>query len=369
MNDFSCLKNFNPYNLEWLYMKHIKNFIESTKEKTNSWLYDHLPLKHGIDFLWALIISTVSAFVFAFGFNCFVSLQTLKDGVYETNKFVAGGVSGISQTFTLFLEICGLRFTSSQEHLLFSILYFVINVPVIILSFFGIGKRYTLLTLINVIETSLFTELLSPQNAGFIYDISKYVNENGGLLARVIFGGVTTGLSAAIAFKGDLSTGGIDVIAYFIALKKRTSVGKYSVVMNACTLTLFTVLSCCQDGWAVAGVVGEHVARAVFSTVYLFVAGLVVDKIHTRNKKVKLEIVTDQEDMGTFIISHLPHAATMIKGKGVYTDKDKYIFDIVISSYELNEAVKLIKKEDPNAFIEVIPLTQVEGRFYMRPIK
>ncbi len=369
MNDFSCLKNFNLYNLEWLYMKQIKNFIESTKEKTNSWLYDHLPLKHGIDFLWALIISTVSAFVFAFGFNCFVSLQTLKDGVYETNKFVAGGVSGISQTFTLFLEICGLRFTSSQEHLLFSILYFVINVPVIILSFFGIGKRYTLLTLINVIETSLFTELLSPQNAQFIYDIGKYVNENGGLLARVIFGGVTTGLSAAIAFKGDLSTGGIDVIAYFIALKKRTSVGKYSVVMNACTLTLFTILSCCQDGWAVAGVVGEHVARAVFSTVYLFVAGLVVDKIHTRNKKVKLEIVTDQEDMGTFIISHLPHAATMIKGKGVYTDKDKYIFDIVISSYELNEAVKLIKKEDPNAFIEVIPLTQVEGRFYMRPIK
>lgn len=369
MNDFSCLKNFNLYNLEWLYMKRIKNLIESTKEKTNSWLYDHLPLKHGIDFTWALIISTVSAFVFAFGFNCFVSLQTLKDGIYETDKFVAGGVSGISQTFTLFLEICGLRFTSSQEHLLFSILYFVINVPVIIVSFFGIGKRYTLLTLINVLETSLFTELLSPQNVQVIYEIGQYVNTHGGLLARVIFGGVTTGLSAAIAFKGDLSTGGIDVIAYFIALKKRTSVGKYSVIMNACTLTIFTILSCTQDGWGAVSLVGEHAARAVFSTVYLFVAGLVVDKIHTRNKKVKLEIVTDQEDMGTFIISHLPHAATMIKGKGVYTDKDKYIFDIVISTYELNEAVKLIKKEDPNAFIEVIPLTQVEGRFYMRPIK
>ncbi len=351
------------------FMKKIRNFIESSKENVNRWLFDHLPVKHGIDFTWALIISTVSAFVFAFGFNCFVSLQTLKDGAYVTDKFVAGGVSGISQTITLFLEICGLRFTSSQEHLLFSILYFVINVPVIIVSFFGIGKRYTLLTLINVVETSLFTELLSPQNVQVIYEIGQYVSEHGGLLARVIFGGVTTGLSAAIAFKGDLSTGGIDVIAYYIALKKRTSVGKYSVIMNACTLTLFTILSCTQDGWGAVNLVGEHLARAVFSIVYLFVAGLVVDKIHTRNKKVKLEIVTDQEDMGTFIISHLPHAATMIKGKGVYTDKDKYIFDIVISSYELNEAVKLVKKEDPQAFIEVIPLTQVEGRFYMKPIK
>ncbi len=350
-------------------MKKIKNFIETAKDRTNSWLYDHLPLKHGIDFFWALMISTLSAFIFAFGFNCFVSLQTLKDGVYETNKFVAGGVSGISQTVTLFLEICGLRFSSSQEHLLFSVLYFVINVPVILVAFFGIGKRYTLLTLINVLETSLFTELLSPQNVQFIYDIGQYVNTHGGLLARVIFGGVTTGLSAAIAFKGDLSTGGVDVIAYFIALKKRTSVGKYSVIMNACTLTIFTILSCTQDGWAVEGVVGEHFARAVFSIVYLFVTGLVVDKIHTRNKKVKLEIVTDQEDMGTFIISHLPHAATMIQGKGVYTNKDKYIFDIVISTYELNDAVKLVRVEDPNAFIEVIPLSQVEGRFYMRPIK
>lgn len=354
-------------------MKKVKNIINSTREKANSWLYDHLPLKHGIDFVWALIISTVSAFVFAFGFNCFVSVQTktVVEGVasWSTDKFVAGGVSGISQTFTLFLEICGLKFDASQEHLLFSILYFVINIPVFVVAFFGIGKRYTLLTLINVLETSLFTELLSPQNVGFIYDIGQYVSQHGGLLARVIFGGVTTGLSAAIAFKGDLSTGGIDVIAYFIALKKKSSVGKYSVIMNACTLTIYTILSCTQDGWGTSGVVGEHIARAVFSTVYLFVAGLVIDKIHTRNKKVKLEIVTTQEDMGTFIISHLPHAATMIKGKGVYTDSDKFIFDIVISSYELNGAIKLIRKEDPNAFIEVIPLSQVEGRFYMKPIK
>ncbi len=353
-------------------MKRIRNFISSTREKANSWLYDHLPVKHGIDFTWALIISTISALVFAFGFNCFVSVQTLTAGEYVTDKFVAGGVSGISQTITLFLTICGLKFTSSQEHLLFSILYFVINIPVFIVAFFGIGKRYTLLTLINVLETSLFTELLSPQNVGFIYDIAQYVQSHGGLLARVIFGGVTTGLSAAIAFKGDLSTGGIDVIAYFIALKKKSSVGKYSVIMNACTLSVFTFLSCVQDGWAGGASdnsVGAHLARAVFSVVYLFVSGLVIDKIHTRNKKVKLEIVTTQEDMGTFIISHLPHAATMIKGKGVYTDSDKFIFDIVISSYELNGAIKLIRKEDPNAFIEVLPLTQVEGRFYMKPIK
>lgn len=352
-------------------MKKIKEKIETSKEKVNNWLYDHLAVKHSLNFTWALLISTLSAFIFAFGFNCFVSLQTY-DAVSNTwtiDKYVAGGVSGISQTITVFLNLCGVHFTVSQEHFLFSLLYFIINVPVIIVSFFGIGKRYTLLTLINVVETSLFTELLSPSRVEIIYQIAQYVNEHGGLLARVIFGGVTTGLSAAIAFKGDLSTGGIDVVAYFIALKKRTSVGKYSVILNGITLTLYTLLSCAQDGWANTALVGEHLARVVFSAVYLFVSALVVDRIHTRNKKVKIQIVTNEQELGQFIISHLPHAATMIKGKGVYTNSDRYIFDIVISSYELNSAIKLIKGEDPNAFIEVLPLSQVEGRFYMKPIK
>ncbi len=350
-------------------MKRLQEKINSLREKTSDWFYDHLPLKHTLDFVGALFVSTLSALVFAFGFNCFISLQTFKDGVWSTDKFVAGGVSGVSQTFIVFLNLCGVRFTSSEEHLMFSLLYFLINVPVIVLSFFGIGKRYTLLTLINVVETSLFTEFLSPERVQIIYEIAHYVDENGGLLARVIFGGATTGLSTAIAFKGDLSTGGVDVVAYWIALKKRTSVGKYSVIINGITLTLFTLLSCTQDGWNDTSIVGNHLARVVFSAVYLFATALVVDRIHTRNKKVKIQIVTSKEDLGQFIISHLPHAATMIKGKGVFTNSDRFIFDIVISSYELNSAIKLIKHEDPSAFIEVLPLTQVEGRFYMKPIK
>lgn len=350
-------------------MKKIHDRFTTFKDRMNDWLYDHLPLKHTLDFVWALIISTLSAFIFAFGFNCFVSLQTLTDGVWVVDKYVAGGVSGISQTIIVFLNLCGVHFDVSLEHLMFSIFYFLVNVPVIVLSFFGIGKRYTLLTLINVLETSLFTELLNPEQVEVIYQIGQYVSAHGGLLARVIFGGATTGLSTAIAFKGDLSTGGIDVIAYWIALKKRTAVGKYSVIMNGVTLTLFTIFSCALDGWGNTEVVGAHLARAVFSVVYLFVTALVVDRIHTRNKKIKVQIVTNEAELGQFIISHLPHAATMIPGKGVYSNADRYIFDIVISSYELNSAIKLIKQEDPNAFIEVLPLVQVEGRFYMRPIK
>lgn len=50
----------------------------------------------------------------------------------------------------------------------------------------------------------------------------------------------------------------------------------------------------------------------------------------------------------------------MIKGKGVYSNADRYIFDIVISSYELNSAIKLIKQEDPNALSKYFRLNKLK---------
>ena len=95
-------------------MNKLKKSIANWKERTNDWLYDHMPVKHGLDYLWAFILSTLSALVFAFGYNCFINLQTLKGSEWVIDKFVAGGVSGLSQTLTVFLEVCGVRFTVSQ---------------------------------------------------------------------------------------------------------------------------------------------------------------------------------------------------------------------------------------------------------------
>ncbi len=331
------------------------------KEQVQNWLYDHLAIKHALQYTGLFLLSSLSAFVFAFGFNTFVDLNSIGDG-----KIVAGGVSGISQTFTLFLEVCGVDI--QDENLLISILYFVLNVPVIILAWFGIGKKYTIFTLVNVAEVSLFVRLLNSSHVQLVGDVAEWVNNNAGFLARAIFGGVTTGLSSALALKGDFSAGGVDIIAHYISLRKRTSVGKYSVTINTITMILFTILSCCKANWVETSV-AEYIAHAFFSTVYLFVAGLVIDRIHTRNKKCKVEVVTNNEALGQFIITNLPHSATMTKGIGVYTGTERYIFTIVISTYEINNALRLIKKEDPNAFIQVVPLERVEGRFYTRPIQ
>ena len=101
----------------------------------------------------------------------------------------------------------------------------------------------------------------------------------------------------------------------------------------------------------------------------MFVTVSVIDVINLRNKKVKVEVVSELPDLGKIIIANLPHGATLVKGQGAFTGNEKYIITIVVSSYEVKQAIRVIREADPKAFVSVIELNQVYGRFYLPPIR
>lgn len=348
--------------------------FEEFKEREKNWMYDHPVAKNAIDSMWTFLVSTVSALFFAFGFNAFMDLgqNVMVNGV-PAAKLVAGGVSGISQVLTLIFELCGWH--DIDEHLAYSILYFVINIPLIILAWVGIGKRFTIFTLINVIEVSVFIKVITIANIPSLQEVAVFVNDNGALLARALFAGVCTGLSSALAFKVDISAGGIDILAYYIALKKNTLVGKYSVLLNSATVICFAILSAAygdpKNGIAAwdSSYGPDCFTRVFYSGLYMLVGMFIVDTINVRNKKMKVEVVSNNKELGSLLISSIPHGATMVTGTGVYTGKERYIFTMVVSSYEVNDLLKIIRKADPTAFVQVIQLSQVMGRFYMKPVK
>lgn len=337
------------------------------KEKVNAWFYDHLLFKNILEDAWIFIVCTISAAFFGFGFNAFMDIAD--------SKLVAGGLSGLSQNFTLFFEICGWR--NIDEKLAESFLYFLFNVPLIILAWFRIGKKFTVFTLINVVEVSLFIWLMDPSKIAFIKSMADFVsttaNDTGGLLARALFAGICTGLSSALAFKVDISAGGIDIIAYYIALKKNTQVGKYSMILNTITVILFAILTSWKayidEPSTALGESAIALAKIFYSVLYVFVCTAVIDAINVRNKKLKIEVVTSRKDLADVLISTIPHGATILQGTGVYTGEPRYVIEMVVSSFEVNQVVKIVKKEDPSAFVEVTPLSLVAGRFHMRPVK
>ena len=353
-------------------MSHRRTFRQRIVDK----LYDHPILKRGLEDSWAIICMAISAFLFAFGFKCFVAPNYLMNpsdpGVEPVFKLVSGGVSGVSQLIIQFVEVVFDHPISKSDSysLIYSILYFGLNVPIFIIAFFGIGKRFGIMTIVNVGLVALFSNILSLADGkdGFITQISYWANENGGLLSRAIFGGVMTGLSSALAYKLDASAGGIDVVAYRVAIKKSTAVGKYSLYINAVTITLFTILSVIEHGWGQSSAAHVLVA-SMFSIVYLLVVTAVIDMINLRNKKMKIQVVSNVPDLAQIIIANIPHGATVIKGTGAFSKTEKYIIDIVLSSYEVKNAVKVIREADPSAFVEVMELKQVFGRFHLPPIR
>ena len=337
------------------------------KQKYNSYLYNHLWLKIFIEYGVAFFMSVLSGAIFIFGVNCFLDPAALGgEQLSSTVTLVSGGSSGVAQVFLLILETCGVDITNRS--LVFSLAYLIVNLPLLVIAFFGVGKRFAFFTLINVGSAFLFSNIFHGQ---FFVDVARYVNEFGGLLPRALFAGITTGLSSAIAYKWETSAGGFDIISYYVSLRKSTSAGKYGVLINATIISLFTIFTAIKGGNADLGLEPWSVAVGGmwFSIVYLFTVMLVIDFINVRNKKVQIQIITSNPSLPKFLIASIPHGATIVKGTGAFSGEDRTIVYTVVSSLEIKKVLKTIKEIDPHSFINVTPLNQVYGHFYSRPVK
>ncbi len=331
--------------------------VEKFRRKINDYLYDHIRLKGVLHETYGLFIAVLAAFIFAFGFLCFST-----PGVEGGMKIVTGGVSGLSQTLAKILSMFGIRITDT---LVEGMGYTLFNIPILVFSFFAIGKRFTIITTIHVVVSSIFISWM-PTWGNFVNTIasSVYISTPGAHIIRVVFAALCTGLSSALTFKAEISTGGIDCISYYCALKKSTSVGKYSAGINASITCFYSLLIIIDNpsSW------DDAILSIFFSVIYFFIVMLVVDAIHLRNKKMQIQFITGREDFGKILLAHFPHGATIASGKGAYSGLNRYIIYMSVSSYEVKKVVTLAMQIDPNAFINVTSLVQVYGNFFIRPI-
>lgn len=329
---------------------------QKIKKKVNDFLYDHLLLREVLSGTKTLFLSILAAIIFAVGFTCFV---TPPDDSGLT--IVTGGVSGLAQNIFLFLQICGLKNINIYDAQ--SIFYTVINIPITIFAYIFIGKKFAIYSVINVVASSIFISLIPKWGISTTIATSAFIQDE--TLVRVLFAGMCTGVSSAIAFAGDFSCGGIDIFTYYFALKKSTSVGKYAVLFNGVIVTLHAVLlfASVPSQWE------EPIVATLFSAVYLFIVSLIIDSINVRNKKVQLQIISSSAYMSDILIAYFPHGATLIKGKGAYSGAERNIITMVVSSSEVKMVVRVAKKVDVHAFIAVTPLIQVFGNFFIRPVE
>ncbi len=352
-------------------------WLTDAEDKTSSFLIDHPKTKKWTIWVGKFIIEAISAFIFAYGFRAFISptiecvkvwaAQASSSGPDPTtvNALISGGASGISQAIIKFIEIFPVDLIEHEKTLV-SILYFVINVPILLLSWFKISKQFTIFTLINVGFVSLFNQIIPDD---WIYNVVNIYNDH---LARAIFAGITTGVSSGLALMIGTSSGGVDVISLYISEKKSTSVGKYSLIANTITVicyVLFSAIGSKTNDYQSSMKVDNIVTMALYTVVYFFVSSQVVDILNIKNRKQELQIITSDSQLATVLIRSFPHSCSIIDSKGAFSGKKNFFLIMVISKSEVKKAVKMVKERDPLAFMTIVDINQVYGRFYIKPIE
>lgn len=218
------------------------------------------------------------------------------------------------------------------------ILLFIFNVPVFILGWFKVGRGFTIYSIISVVFTTIFLELL------------PVLSLSNDIILNAVFGGVIAGVGIGISLKLGASTGGMDIIAMVLSRMQDKPIGVYFLILNGVIIVL-------------AGVLYEP-ENALYTMIALYVTTSVIDMLHTRHEKVTAMIITHEaEALQKAIHQKMVRGITILPAKGAYTNDDKSMLYVVITRYELYDLEHIIKETDPNAFTNVVQTVGIFGFF------
>ncbi|QWB95982.1 YitT family protein [Mycoplasmatota bacterium] len=267
-----------------------------------------------------------------------------------------GGIPGVGQ---LVRDILVTIFNQEiSEHFL-GIFILIFNIPILVLGWFGVSHRFTIYSIISVVIQSFMLSWI-PQ-----VDMGLASTEHA--LAAAILGGLLIGIGAGGALKYGTSTGGLDIVAQYLAFKKGHSVGFFSMAMNVVIAILGGLIiggQASPTGIAVSGGV-----IASYTIIRIIVSTVITDRMHTAYHYLSVNIITvEPKALVDEVLNKLYRGVTLLKVEGAYSHHEKTMVYIIISSYELHALRSLAKKMDPQSFVVTSPVKNVFGNFQRKTI-
>ena len=199
----------------------------------------------------------------------------------EPANLYSGGATGTAQLVQRFIKLFNLDIN-------LGLLIFLVNIPIIIIGFKYVSKKFAIYSIVAVIVQSLgvalipgspFKDLIEPIIIS-VDGVYKETINYGGILTLAICGGLLGGSAAGIALRYGTSTGGIDVAAQAFALKQNVSIGNFTMIFNVVLAIIGGGLL--QGSWIIA----------LFTCIRMILNSLVTDKIHTAYTYTSLHIFT-----------------------------------------------------------------------------
>ncbi len=287
--------------------------------------------KKWLDYLVIAGLVFLASLVRAVAAYCFIA----------PNGFAIGGIGGIVVMIKYFFP----------NFAYMGYINIVLNIPLLVLAYFFLSKKYCFLTTAFAVVNSLLLliiEYIDEQTGGAL----KYIEPAGSTpLLPAIYGGVMCGFALALMIKAGASTGGTDIVGSIIQ-KKRPDIGVSWFIFAIDAVIVIVSFFVYEDGFT----------AVLLALIETFAGATITDKMGKGSKSaIKAEIVTDHaEEICAEILEKLDRGATICDGVGMYTGENHKIVHCVIRNRQVGDLQKILKKY-PNTFSYIMPANEVYG--------
>jgi len=278
--------------------------------------FNPLPYKHIIK---ELLFEISGSLLAAFGIHNF-ALQA---------AFPMTGFSGIAALFYYLFQIP------------VGTVIILMNIPVALLCFRLLGKRFFFRSVRCLVFSSLALDLVVPLLP--IY--------TGDRLLAAICTGVFCGFGYAIIYISGASTGGMDFITMSVKVKNpHLPLGKIILVSD----TIIVLLG---------GIILRDIDGIIYGIIVSYLSSLVIDKLMYGMDAGKLAlIVTDKGDFISEVIDQISErGCTILMAYGGYSKSDKQVVMCACNNKQMYPLKNAVKKADPNSFFIILESNEVIG--------
>lgn len=222
------------------------------------------------------------------------------------------------------------------------LLTLAVNVPLLVLAWFRLSRRFAVRTGLVCVACSLVLD----------YGVAPFCPiYTGDRLLSSLYGGILVGVGMALIFLSGSTSGGSDVLGYLVQKKwPHIQIGKALLAIDGCVLCL-------------SALVFGDIDAALFGMLSLYAQTKVIDALlYGTSAGVQASIITQKPSAITQrIIDELGRSATVVRATGAYSGQELSIVICTARKAEFPKLKELVYASDTGAFVMVNPTLEVYG--------
>jgi len=248
------------------------------------------------------------------------------NGILIPHQFVSGGFTGIALVIHYLFPSFPLAW-----------LYFVLNVPVFILGWTFVGRRFFLYSILGMVIFSAAIACVS---------VPLPVHDK---ILSALLAGIITGIGVGIILRSWGSSGGTDILSVILLNRFSIRIGTTILTFNAIVLTAASLLF--------------SLDAALYTLIYIYVSSQIISLVLTglSQRKAVFIISPKWQEISREVLDKVGRGVTLIRGQGGYSGQDQQILYTVITLRELHRIKEIIRQMDPSAFMVVHDTLEVMG--------